>query len=44
MRLLRKRRWRHWLLRHRRRATLAWSDQAALQAGIDAVAAHDTTP
>jgi hypothetical protein len=41
MRLLRKRRWRHWLLRHRRRATLAWSDQAALQAGIDAAAAHD---
>jgi hypothetical protein len=44
MRLLRKRRWRHWLLRHRRRATLAWSDQAALQARIDAAAAHDATP
>ncbi|MCK9366065.1 MAG: class I SAM-dependent methyltransferase [Metallibacterium scheffleri] len=44
MRLLRKRRWRHWLLRHRRRATLAWNDQAALQARIDAATASDATP
>ncbi|EQD34820.1 hypothetical protein B1B_17052 [mine drainage metagenome] len=40
MRLLRKRRWRHWLLRHNRRATLAWSDQAALQACIDSASVH----
>lgn len=30
LRLLRKRRWRQWLLRHNRRATLAWPDQRAL--------------
>ena len=31
LRLLRRRRWRRWLLRRRRRATLAWSDQDLLR-------------
>ena len=34
LRLLRKRRWRHWLLRRHRRATLAWPDQAQLRAQL----------